>query len=87
MLKSERLNQNDLLLAVKINNIVDDTIPEFVLNVRSLSKQIDVIASLDKILNNDVTGFTKTQINLSDSTTKIIKRMDFFNINFINSEV
>ena len=82
MLKSERLKQNDLLLAVKINNIVDDTIPDFVLNVRSLSKQIDVIASLDKIVNNDVTGFTETQINLSDSTIKIIKRMDFFQYKF-----
>ena len=37
-------------------------------------------------MNNDIISFTETQINLSDSTCKIIERLNFFNINFNKNE-
>ena len=47
-------------------------------NIRSLSKHVDVIASDYRIINNDIIGLTETQINPSDSTSKIIKIFEFF---------
>ena len=44
----------------------------FVHNVRSFSKHVDKIVSDDRIIDNDVIGFTVSQINSSDSTCKII---------------
>ena len=61
----------------------DDTITVFLHNMRSLSKHIDDIVSGDKIMNNDIIGFTETQISSSDSTFKIIETLNFFKlINF-----
>ena len=40
--------------------------------MRSLSKHVDKIVSDDRIIDNDVIGFTVSQINSSDSTCKII---------------
>ena len=37
-------------------------------------------------MNNDLIEFKETQINLSDSTCKIIQGLNFFNINFNNNE-
>ena len=37
-------------------------------------------------MNNDLIEFKETQINLSDSTYKIIQGLNFFNINFNNNE-
>ena len=37
-------------------------------------------------LNNDIMGFTETLISLSDSTCRIVKTLNFFNLNFNNSE-
>ena len=37
-------------------------------------------------MNNDLIEFKETQINLSDSTCKIIQGSNFFNINFNNNE-
>ena len=37
-------------------------------------------------MNNDIIGFTATQINSSDSTCKIIETLNFFNINFNNDQ-
>ena len=37
-------------------------------------------------MNNDLLEFKETQINLSDSTCKIIQGLNFFNINFNNNE-
>ena len=54
--------------------------------MRSLSKHVDDIASDKRLINNDIIGFTETQINPSNSTCKIIKTLNFFNINFNNNE-
>ena len=64
------------------NNISDDAITVFVHNVRSLSKHINDTVSDDKIMNNDSILFLETEIDLSDSTCKIIETLNFFNINF-----
>ena len=54
--------------------------------VRTLSKHVDDIVSDDRIIDNDTVRFTDTEINLSDSTCKIIKIFSFFNINVNKSE-
>ena len=82
----ERLKQNDLFSTIKSNNISDDTITVFVQNVRSLSKHINDIGRDDRIINNDIIGFTETQISPLDSTCKIIETLNFFNTNFNNDE-
>ena len=41
-------------------------------NVRSLSKHVDDIVSDKRIINNDIIGFTETQISLSDSALILI---------------
>ena len=48
-----------------------NTLTTFFNNLRSLSKHLDVISSDDRIINNDIIGFTEKQINSSDSTRKI----------------
>ena len=85
MFESECLKQNDLFSIIK-RNIWDDTFTVFVHNVRSLSKHINDIARDDRIINNDIIGFTETQIKPSDSTCKIMETLNFFNINFNNDE-
>ena len=55
-------------------------------NVRSLSKHVNDIASDDRIMKNGIIGFRLTQINLSYSTCKIIKALNFFSVNFNNKE-
>ena len=37
-------------------------------------------------MNKDIMGLTETQISLSDSTCRIVETLNFFNINFNNSE-
>ena len=54
--------------------------------MRSLSKHIDRILRDDGIINKDIIGFRKIQINLADSTCKIIKTLNFSIINFNNNE-
>ena len=54
--------------------------------MRSLSKHVDDIVSDKRLINNDIIGFAETQINPSNSTCKIIKTLNFFNINFNNNE-
>ena len=73
----ERLKQNDIFSTIKRNNTSDDTIIVFVQNVRSLSKHINDIVSDDRIANNDIIGFTETQMNSSDSTCKIMETLNF----------
>ena len=58
----------------------------FVHNVRSLSKHVNDIVSDSIIMNNDIIGLIETQISLSDSTSRIVETLNFFNINFKNSE-
>ena len=55
-------------------------------NKRSLSKHVDDIVRNNRIINNDTIGFIETRINLSDSTCKIIKTLNFFNIDFNDNE-
>ena len=65
----ERLTQNDLFCTIKRNNTSDNTIiTVLVHNVQSLSKHIDDIVVDDRIINNEIIGFTETQIKSSDST-------------------
>ena len=84
MSKNERLKQNDLFSTIKRNNISDNTITVFVHNARSLSKHINDIACNDRIINKDIIAFTEIQINLSDSSCKIMETFKFFRINFDN---
>ena len=49
--------------------------------MRTLPKHVDDIVSDDRTIDNDAVRFTKAEINLSDSTCKIIKIFNFFNIN------
>ena len=81
-----RLKQNELFFTIKGNNISDDTIIVFVHNVQSFSKHIDDIVSDARIINNDIIGFTETEINQSDSTCKIMETLNFFNIDFNNDK-
>ena len=45
--------------------------------MKSLSKHADHIVSDDKLINREI-GFTETQINLCDSTCKIMETMNYF---------
>ena len=51
----------------------------FIHNVSSLSKYVIDIVSDDRIMNNNI-RFIQTQINLRDSTCKIIKILNFFSV-------
>ena len=75
MLEYECLKQNDLFSTIKRNTVSANS-------VRSPLKHIDNIVIVERIVNNDILEFTETQINPSDSTCKIIKKLNFFNINF-----
>ena len=86
MFEYARLKQNELFFTIKGNNISDDTIIVFVHNVQSFSKHIDDIVSDARIINNDIIGFTETEINQSDSTCKIMETLNFFNIDFNNDK-
>ena len=88
----EYQKQNRFLHTIKRNTILDDNLKILVHNVRSLSKLVDdigsdnrminnVMVSEDRMINNDIIGFTETQINPSDSTCKIVETLIFFNIN------
>ena len=86
MLEYERLKQNDLFSTIKRNAFSSDTVTLLVHNVRSLSRHVDDVVSDNRIINNDVIGFTETQIKASDSTCKIIETLNFFHINFNNNK-
>ena len=59
----DRLKQNNLFSTIKRNDISDDMITVFIHNVQSLSQHIDDVVSDNRIVNNDIMGFTETQIN------------------------
>ena len=84
--KYGHLKLNDLFSTMK-STISDDSVTIVVHNVMSLSKHADNIVSDNKIISNYAIVFTETQINPSDSTSKIIETVDFFNINFNNNEI
>ena len=60
----ERLKQNSLFSKIKRNGTSSDTITAFVHNVRLLSKNIGDLFTDDRIINNDIIEFTKTQTNI-----------------------
>ena len=86
LLEYERLKQNDLFSTVKRNAISCNTVTVIFHNVISLPRHVDDILSDNRIINNDILGFTETQIKPSDSTSKIIETLNVFNINFNNNE-
>ena len=71
---------------LKRSIILDNTIMILVHNVVSLSKHANDILSHRIIMSNYIIWLTETQISLSDSTYTIVKTLNFFNINFNNSE-
>ena len=62
LLKYEPLKQNDLFSTIKRNAILGDTVTVLVPNVRLLPRNADDIVSDNRIINNDIIGFTETQI-------------------------
>ena len=86
LLEYERLKQNDLFSSVKRNAISCNTVTVLVHNVRSLPRHVDDILSDNRIINDDIIGFTETQIKPSDSTSKIIETLNDFNIKFNDNE-
>ena len=86
LLEYERLQQNDLFSRIKRNAISGDTVTVLVHNVRSLPRHVYDILSDNRIINNDIIGFTETQIKPSDSTSKVIQTLNVFNINFNKNE-
>ena len=75
-----------MISTIKRNTISGDTVTALVYNVRSFPRHVDDIASDNRIINNEIIGFTETQIKPSDCTSKIIETLNFFNINFNNNE-
>ena len=68
LIEYERLKQKDFFSTVK-STISDDTFTILFHNVRSLLRHhVDDIVSDDRIINNGITEFAETQINLSNST-------------------
>ena len=55
--------------------------------MRSLSKHVVDMVSDDRIINNDIIGFAETQINLSDSTCKIIETLNFLIFILITTKI
>ena len=50
-------------------------------NVSFIPRDIDNIVSDNRIINNDIIGFTETHMKISDSNCKIIRTLNIFNIN------
>ena len=86
LLEYECLKQNDLSFTVERNAILGDTVTVFVRNVRSLPRNVDDILSGNGIINNNIIGFTETQMKPPDSTSKTIETLNLFNINFDNNK-
>ena len=82
----ERLKQNDLFSTIKRNAISGDIVTVLVHNVISLPRHVGDIISDNKIVNNDMIGFTEKQIKPSDSTFKIMDTLNLFNIKFNKNE-
>ena len=71
---------------VNRNSISGDTVTLIVHTVRSLPGHIYDILSDNRIINNNIIGFTETQIKSSDSTYELIETLNLFNINFNKNE-
>ena len=64
--------------------ISGDAVAVIIYNVRSLRRHAYDTVSANLIIDNNITGFTETQIKPSDSSIKIIETFHVFNIDFIN---
>ena len=84
-LEYECLKPNYLFSQTKRFTTSDDRVTVPFHTLRSLSKHVDDIVSDARTIDNDITGFTETQINPYDSAYKIIETLNFFNINFENN--
>ena len=49
--------------------------------MRSLPRRVDDILSENRIINNDIMGFTETQIKPTSSTCKTIETLNVFTVN------
>ena len=58
LLEYERLKQNDLFSIIKRNAISSNTVKVLVHNMRLLPRHVDDIVSDNRIINNDIIGFT-----------------------------
>ena len=86
LLEYECLKQYDLFSTIKRNTLSDDALTIFVHNVRSLLQHADDVVSDGRIINNDIIGLTKTQVIPSDSTFKIIERLNFSEFDLNDNE-
>ena len=64
LLEYERLKQNELFSTIKRNNFSDSPLTILVLNVKSLSKHVDNIASDNRIINKFLTVLMQDHIQL-----------------------
>ena len=78
LLEYECLKQNDLFSPTKRNVISGDTVTVLVHNMRSIPRHVGDITSGNRNMNNNIIGFTETQIKPSDSTCKIKVTLNFF---------
>ena len=62
LLEYERLKQNDFFSTVNRNGISVDTVTLLVHTVRPLPGYADDILSDNRIINNNITGYTETRI-------------------------
>ena len=87
LLEYELLKQNDLFSTIKRNAISCDTVTVLVHNVRSLPRYVDDLVSDNRIINNNIIGFTETQIKQSYSTCKITETLNFSILILITMEI
>ena len=60
---------------------------QLVPNMRSLPRHVNGVVSDNRVINNDIVGFTETQIKPADSTCKIIETLNLnSHFNFNNNE-
>ena len=71
---------------VNRNGISVDTVTLLLHTVRPLPGHADDILSDNRIINNNIIGYTETRIKPWDSTCEIIETLNLFNINFNNNE-
>ena len=72
MLEYEDLKESDLFSAIKKRAFTG-----FVHNIRQLPRHVDYLVSENRVIINDIIGFTETQIKPSDSTCKTIEMLIF----------
>ena len=85
LLEYGSLNKSDLFFTIKRNAISGDTVTVPVHNAKALPIHVGDIVSDNRIINNNVIGFTETQIKPSASHRKIIETLKLFNINSNNN--